>query len=107
MIHWGYQGGNPGDSANQLTPLALDPNSFIQETKAFLVEWIASRVPKANYAPSANWWQNYPKYFISLLKASGPGVAHRMLAQLGHERQGQFGIQGYLRQGGKPGFTVA
>ncbi|MFN3369616.1 MAG: molybdopterin dinucleotide binding domain-containing protein, partial [Thermus sp.] len=37
VIHWGYQGGNPGDSANQLTPQALDPNTFIQETKAFLV----------------------------------------------------------------------
>jgi formate dehydrogenase major subunit len=36
-IHWGYQGGNPGENVNQLTPQALDPNTFIQETKAFLV----------------------------------------------------------------------
>ena len=32
VIHWGYQGVNPGDSANQRTPQARDPISVIQET---------------------------------------------------------------------------
>jgi formate dehydrogenase major subunit len=32
--HWGANGLVTGDSANDLLPLALDPNVFIQEVKA-------------------------------------------------------------------------
>ena len=32
--HWGYRGISRGDAANDLFPLALDPNVHIQEVKA-------------------------------------------------------------------------
>ena len=32
--HWGQRGVSTGDSANDLFPLALDPNVHIQEVKA-------------------------------------------------------------------------
>jgi formate dehydrogenase major subunit len=41
--HWGYAGGVPGDSANDLGVIGLDPNVSIQESKAFACDVRAGR----------------------------------------------------------------
>jgi formate dehydrogenase major subunit len=41
--HWGYGTSHPGDSTNDLTALASDPNVSIQESKAFTCEVRAGR----------------------------------------------------------------
>jgi formate dehydrogenase major subunit len=41
--HWGFAGGVPGDSANDLGVLASDPNVSIQESKAFACNVRAGR----------------------------------------------------------------
>jgi formate dehydrogenase major subunit len=41
--HWGYGGPNPGDSANDLSPLSGDPNTSIQDSKAFVCNVRAGR----------------------------------------------------------------
>ncbi|MBA2566429.1 MAG: molybdopterin-dependent oxidoreductase, partial [Thermoleophilaceae bacterium] len=41
--HWGFYGDAPGDSANDLTALASDPNVSIQQSKAFSCDIRAGR----------------------------------------------------------------
>jgi formate dehydrogenase major subunit len=41
--HWGFAGGAPGDSANDLGALGADPNVSIQESKAFVCNVRAGR----------------------------------------------------------------
>jgi formate dehydrogenase major subunit len=43
--HWGPNGYSRGDAANDLTSLSLDPNSHIQETKAFACDIRPGRRP--------------------------------------------------------------
>jgi formate dehydrogenase major subunit len=44
--HWGFRGRTTGDSANDLFPLALDPNVHIQEVKAATCDIRAGRRPR-------------------------------------------------------------
>jgi formate dehydrogenase major subunit len=44
-FHWGHNGYTQGDSANDLTSIALDPNIHIQEVKAFTVDIQPGRKP--------------------------------------------------------------
>jgi formate dehydrogenase major subunit len=44
--HWGFGGPSPGDSANDLNTLSGDPNTSIQESKAFVCDVRAGRVSK-------------------------------------------------------------
>jgi formate dehydrogenase major subunit len=44
--HWGNRGLSTGDSANDLFPLALDPNVHIQEVKAATCDIIPGRRPR-------------------------------------------------------------
>ncbi|HEX3491847.1 MAG TPA: molybdopterin dinucleotide binding domain-containing protein, partial [Streptosporangiaceae bacterium] len=44
--HWGTNGISTGDSANNLTHLALDPNVHIQETKALACDIRPGRRPR-------------------------------------------------------------
>jgi formate dehydrogenase major subunit len=44
--HWGPNGYSTGDAANELLHLALDPNTHIQETKAFAVDIRPGRRPR-------------------------------------------------------------
>ena len=44
--HWGSSGYAPGDAANDLTSIALDPNVHIQETKAFACDIRPGRRPR-------------------------------------------------------------
>ncbi|MGW2856013.1 molybdopterin dinucleotide binding domain-containing protein, partial [Streptomyces sp. NPDC001215] len=44
--HWGPNGYSTGDAANELVHMALDPNTHIQETKAFAVDIRPGRRPR-------------------------------------------------------------
>ncbi len=44
--HWGPNGYTTGDAANELTHLSLDPNTHIQESKAFAVDIRPGRRPR-------------------------------------------------------------
>jgi len=44
--HWGRRGVSTGDSANDLLPLALDPNVHIQEAKAATCDIRPGRRPR-------------------------------------------------------------
>lgn len=44
--HWGPNGYTTGDAANELLHLSLDPNTHIQESKAFAVDIRAGRRPR-------------------------------------------------------------
>ncbi|QPP06516.1 molybdopterin-dependent oxidoreductase [Streptomyces bathyalis] len=44
--HWGHNGASTGDSANELTAIALDPNVHIQETKALTADIRPGRRPR-------------------------------------------------------------
>ena len=44
--HWGRNGRTTGDSANDLFPLALDPNVHIQEVKAATCDVLPGRRPR-------------------------------------------------------------
>lgn len=44
--HWGPSGYSTGDAANELVHLSLDPNTHIQETKAFAVDVRPGRRPR-------------------------------------------------------------
>ncbi len=44
--HWGPNGYSTGDAANELVHLSLDPNTHIQETKAFAVDIRPGRRPR-------------------------------------------------------------
>jgi formate dehydrogenase major subunit len=44
--HWGQRGLTTGDSANDLFPLALDPNVHIQEVKAATCDIVPGRRPR-------------------------------------------------------------
>lgn len=44
--HWGPNGYSTGDAANELVHLSLDPNTHIQETKAFAVDIQPGRRPR-------------------------------------------------------------
>ena len=44
--HWGQNGFSRGDSANDLTNISLDPNSHIQEVKAFACDIRPGRRPR-------------------------------------------------------------
>lgn len=50
--HWGPNGYSTGDAANELIHLALDPNSHIQETKAWSVDIRPGRRPRGPAAPA-------------------------------------------------------
>jgi len=43
--------------------------SMIQNKDKTLQDYLDRATPKSNDPNSANWWQNYPKYIVSLLKA--------------------------------------
>ncbi len=44
--HWGQNGLSTGDSANDLAHLALDPNVYIQEVKAYTADIRSGRRPR-------------------------------------------------------------
>ena len=44
--HWGWKGLSTGDAANDLFPLALDPNVSIQEVKAATCDIRPGRRPR-------------------------------------------------------------
>jgi formate dehydrogenase major subunit len=44
--HWGHGGLAPGDAANDLFPIVVDPNVNIQEVKAATCDVIAGRRPR-------------------------------------------------------------
>jgi formate dehydrogenase major subunit len=44
--HWGWKGLSTGDAANDLFPLALDPNVHIQEVKAATCDIAPGRRPR-------------------------------------------------------------
>jgi formate dehydrogenase major subunit len=44
--HWGPNGLSRGDAANELSAVVLDPNSHIQEVKAFTVDVRPGRRPR-------------------------------------------------------------
>ncbi len=48
--HWGRNGLSTGDPANELSSIVLDPNSHIQEVKAFTVDIVAGRRPRGAQA---------------------------------------------------------
>jgi formate dehydrogenase major subunit len=50
--HWGPNGFSKGDSANDLVEVSLDPNSHIQETKAFACDIRAGRRPTGPGRPA-------------------------------------------------------
>ena len=43
--------------------------SMVQNKDKTLQDYLDRATPKSNDPNSANWWQNYPKYIVSLLKA--------------------------------------
>ncbi|GAB3973046.1 hypothetical protein GCM10027615_35520 [Plantactinospora veratri] len=45
-FHWGPNGHSRGDAANELSSISLDPNSHIQESKAFSVDIRPGRRPR-------------------------------------------------------------
>jgi formate dehydrogenase major subunit len=45
-FHWGPNGYAKGDSANELSPMSLDPNAHIQEDKAFTADIQPGRRPR-------------------------------------------------------------
>ena len=49
--HWGYKGIAPGDSANDLFPLVLDPNVHIQEVKAATCDIWPGRIKRKGSRP--------------------------------------------------------
>ncbi len=49
--HWGPNGYSTGDAANELLHMSLDPNTHIQEAKAFAVDIRAGRRPRGPAAP--------------------------------------------------------
>jgi len=51
-FHWGPNGISKGDAANELIPIALDPNSHIQEDKAFSVDIYPGRRPRGPALPA-------------------------------------------------------
>jgi formate dehydrogenase major subunit len=59
--HWGHRGLVTGDAANDLFPLALDPNVKIQEVKAATCDVIAGRRPhgKALRTLVETWGMDY------------------------------------------------
>lgn len=44
--HWGHAGSAPGDAANDLFPIVLDPNVHIQEVKAATCDIVPGRRPR-------------------------------------------------------------
>lgn len=48
--HWGPNGYSTGDAANELTHMALDPNTHIQESKAMACDIRAGRRPRGRNA---------------------------------------------------------
>jgi formate dehydrogenase major subunit len=50
--HWGPNGLATGDAANELTPIALDPNAQIQEDKAFSADIWPGRRPRGAALPA-------------------------------------------------------
>jgi formate dehydrogenase major subunit len=44
--HWGHGGVAPGDAANDLFPIVLDPNVYIQEVKAATCDVVPGRRPR-------------------------------------------------------------
>jgi formate dehydrogenase major subunit len=50
--HWGWGGGGlvTGDVVNDLTPLVLDPNVYIQEGKAMTCDVLPGRRPRGRAA---------------------------------------------------------
>jgi formate dehydrogenase major subunit len=46
--HWGTEGYAPGDAANELTHMSLDPNSHIMETKALTCDIRPGRRPRGS-----------------------------------------------------------
>ena len=51
--HWGPNGYARGDSMNELSSMALDPSSHIQEVKALTVDIRPGRRPRGRGAPGA------------------------------------------------------
>jgi formate dehydrogenase major subunit len=49
--HWGPNGYSRGDSANELTSVAMDPNVHIQETKALSADIRPGRRPRGPELP--------------------------------------------------------
>ena len=49
--HWGWKGLTTGDAANDLFPLALDPNVHIQEVKAATCDIHPGRRPRPGGQP--------------------------------------------------------
>ena len=50
--HWGSRGLSKGDSANELSSIALDPNVFIQESKAATCDIRSGRRPRGAALPA-------------------------------------------------------
>src|SRR5262249_28175428 len=49
--HWGSRGLTKGDAANDLAHMALDPNAYIQESKAFTCDIRPGRRPRGARLP--------------------------------------------------------
>ncbi len=49
--HWGHAGLAPGDAANDLLPIVVDPNVTIQEVKAATCDIVAGRRPRGPALP--------------------------------------------------------
>ncbi len=49
--HWGPNGQSTGDAINELSAIVLDPNSHIQEVKAFTADIMPGRRPRGAAAP--------------------------------------------------------
>ena len=56
--HWGPNGYARGDSMNELSSMALDPSSHIQEVKALTVDIRPGRRPRGAGAPPS-WCEDY------------------------------------------------
>jgi formate dehydrogenase major subunit len=50
--HWGWAGYSAGDPVNDLVEISLDPNSHIQETKAFACDIRPGRRPRGPERPA-------------------------------------------------------
>ena len=50
-FHWGPNGLSPGDAANELTAVAMDPTAHIQEDKALTADIQPGRKPRGHRLP--------------------------------------------------------
>ncbi|MFI8569041.1 formate dehydrogenase [Rhodococcus sp. NPDC078407] len=69
--HWGPNGQSTGDAANELSSIVLDPNSHIQEVKAFTADIRPGRRPRG---PAANELVDSYRQRADITADTGTGV---------------------------------